>query len=116
MDYWMAFLIGGMICGIAQLVMDIGKFSQIHVMSGLVIAGVILGSIGAYDSLIDIAGAGALLPISGFGYLLIKGILSYKMENGWMSIGSGIFQLAGLELSFTIVLSFFIALICKPKG
>ncbi|MBB5323497.1 stage V sporulation protein AE [Anoxybacillus tepidamans] len=116
MEYWIAFLVGGFVCGIAQLMIDRTNFSQIHVIAGLVSAGAILGALGWYDRLVDIAGAGALLPMSGFGFLLVKGIWSYGAEHGWMGIGTGIFQFVGLELSFAIVLSFFTALICKPRG
>jgi stage V sporulation protein AE len=116
MDYVMAFMVGGAFCAIAQLVMDIGKFSQMHVMCLLVAAGVILGIGGIYDQLIAVAGAGAVLPISGFGYFLAKGVLAQNEANGWLAIGSGMFQFTGAILSFAIVLSFFTALLCKPKG
>jgi stage V sporulation protein AE len=116
MDYVMAFIVGGAICAIAQSLMDIGKLSQMQVMSLLVVFGVILGISGIYDRMIEIAGAGATLPISGFGYFLIKGVLAQKETNGWLTIGAGMFQFAGVILSFAIVISFFTALICKPKG
>ncbi|MBB3867309.1 SpoVA/SpoVAEb family sporulation membrane protein [Parageobacillus toebii] len=116
MDYVMAFIVGGAICAIAQSLMDIGKISQMKMMSLLVAVGAILGISGIYDRLIAIAGAGASLPITGFGYFLIKGVLVQKESNGWLAIGAGMFQFAGAILSFTIVLSFFTALICRPKG
>lgn len=112
----MAFLVGGFVCGLAQLMIDRTNLSQIHVIAGLVSIGAMLGAMGVYDELVEIAGAGAILPMSGFGYLIVKGIWSRGAEHGWMSIGAGIFQFVGLELSFAIVLSFFTALICKPKG
>ncbi|WP_420768905.1 SpoVA/SpoVAEb family sporulation membrane protein [Parageobacillus thermoglucosidasius] len=123
MDYVMAFMVGGALCAIAQLFMDIGKFSQMHVMSLFVAAGVVLGIGGIYDRLIAIAGAGAAFPISGFGYFLAKGVLAQSgaagwlaVSAGWLAVSSGMFQFAGAILSFAIVLSFFTALLCKPKG
>lgn len=116
MDYVMAFMVGGALCAIAQLFMDIGKFSQIYVMSLFVAAGVVLGIGGIYDRLIAIAGAGAAFPISGFGYFLAKGVLAQSGAAGWLAVSSGMFQFAGAILSFAIVLSFFTALLCKPKG
>ncbi|BDG36658.1 SpoVA/SpoVAEb family sporulation membrane protein [Parageobacillus sp. VR-IP] len=116
MDYVVAFMAGGGICALAQLAMDVGKLPQLHVMSLLVAVGVILGISGIYDRIVAFAGAGATLPLSGFGYFLTKGILSQKELDGWLTIGAAMFQFTGAILSFAIVLSFFTALICKPKG
>lgn len=116
MEYWLAFITGGFICGAAQLLSDYKRISQTHVVIGLVVAGVILGGLGLYDRLVELAGMGALLPMSGFGYWLIKGIVVTEAEHGWMAAGANVFRLAGLELSVAIVLSFFTALICKPRG
>ncbi|WP_027407663.1 SpoVA/SpoVAEb family sporulation membrane protein [Anoxybacteroides tepidamans] len=116
MEYWIAFFVGGLICGLAQFIIDRANVAQIHMVAVLVSFGAILGALGVYDSLVSVAGAGALLPMSGFGYLLVKGIWSHGTEQGWTNIGAGIFQFVGLELSFTIVLSFFAAIIWKPRG
>ncbi|ANB59116.1 spoVA family protein [Anoxybacillus sp. B7M1] len=116
MDYWMAFLVGGAICGAAQWLMDRANISQIHMLAGLVSVGALLGALGVYDQLVEVAGAGALLPMSGFGYLLAKGIASHEAGQGWMNMGANMFQYIGLELSFVITLSFVAALICKPRG
>jgi stage V sporulation protein AE len=116
MEYAITFIIGGAICALAQLAMDAGKLSPLHVASLLVFIGVILGISGIYDRIVAVAGAGATLPISGFGYFLAKGILVQKELDGWMAVGAAMFQFAGAILSFAVVLSFFTALICKPKG
>ncbi|EZP76014.1 SpoVA protein [Parageobacillus genomosp. 1] len=116
MDYVMAFIVGGTVCALAQLAIDVGKLPQLHVMSLLVAIGVILGISGIYDRIVALAGSGATLPISGFGYLLAKGILAQKELDGWLTIGAAMFQFAGAILSFAVVLSFFTALICRPKG
>lgn len=114
MEYWSAFFVGGFICGVAQLFMDY-KFSQIQVVIGLVLAGVVLGALGVYDWIVDIAGMGALLPMSGFGYWLIKGVIATTEQNV-IEAGANVFRLVGVEIVAMIVLSFFTALICKPKG
>lgn len=113
MEYWSAFFVGGLICGVAQWLMDY-KFSQTQVVIGLVLGGVFLGGLGVYDWLVDIAGMGALLPMSGFGYWLIKGVI--MAEQNVMATGAGVFRLVGGEIVAMITLSFFTALICKPKG
>ncbi|ANB59734.1 SpoVA/SpoVAEb family sporulation membrane protein [Anoxybacteroides amylolyticum] len=114
MEYWLAFLVGGLICGVAQLFIDY-KFSQLQVVIGLVLVGVVLGALGVYDWLVDIAGMGALLPMSGFGYWLIKGVIMATEQNV-MAAGANVFRLVGIEIVAIIILSFFTALICKPKG
>jgi stage V sporulation protein AE len=116
MDYVMAFIVGGTVCALAQFAIDVGKLPQLHVMSLLVAIGVILGISGIYDRIVAFAGSGATLPISGFGYFLTKGILAQKELDGWLAVGAAMFQFAGAILSFAVVLSFFTALICKPKG
>jgi stage V sporulation protein AE len=116
MEYVLAFLVGGIICVLGQLAMDIGKFSPIHVMSMFVVLGAFLGSIGVYDWLVSFAGAGAILPISGFGYALMDGVTANIQESGLLGIGTGMFAQTGVSLSAAILFSFLIGLIFKPKG
>ncbi|HZG60371.1 MAG TPA: SpoVA/SpoVAEb family sporulation membrane protein [Anoxybacillus sp.] len=116
MEYVLAFLVGGIICVLGQLAMDVGKWSPIHVMSMFVVLGAFLGSIGVYDWLVSFAGAGATIPISGFGYVLMDGVAANMQERGLLGIGTGIFAQAGVILSETILFSFLVSLIFKPKG
>jgi stage V sporulation protein AE len=116
MEYILAFLVGGIICVIGQLVMDIGKLSPVHVMSMFVVVGAVLGSIGVYDWLVSFAGAGAIIPISGFGYALMDGVKANMQESGLLGIGTGMFAQTGISLSSAILFSFLTGLIFKPKG
>jgi stage V sporulation protein AE len=116
MEYVLAFFVGGIICVLGQLAMDIGKFSPIHVMSMFVVLGALLGSIGVYDWLVSFAGAGAIIPISGFGYALMDGVTVNMQESGLLGIGTGMFAQTGVSLSAAILFSFLVSLIFKPKG
>jgi stage V sporulation protein AE len=116
MEYVLAFLVGGIICVLGQLAMDIGKLSPIHVMSMFVVLGALLGSIGVYDWLVSFAGAGAIIPISGFGYALMDGVAANMQQSGLLGIGTGMFAQTGVSLSAAILFSFLISLIFKPKG
>ncbi|WP_044747951.1 stage V sporulation protein AE [Bacillus alveayuensis] len=116
MEYVLAFLVGGIICVLGQLAMDIGKFSPIHVMSMFVVLGALLGSIGVYDWLVSFAGAGAVIPISGFGYALMDGVTANMQQSGLLGIGTGIFAQTGVSFSAAILFSFLVSLIFKPKG
>jgi stage V sporulation protein AE len=116
MEYIFAFLVGGIICVLGQMAMDVWKFSPIHVMSMFVVLGALLGSIGVYDWLVSFAGAGAIIPISGFGYALMDGVEANMQESGLLGIGPGMFAQTGISLSAAILFSFLISLIVKPKG
>ena len=112
----MAFLVGGTICVVGQLLQDVWNFSPVHVMSMFVVGGAVLGSVGIYDWLQSMAGAGAFIPISGIGNLLINGVVGNMREQGLMGIATGVFEHLGMLLSLTIFSSFLTALIFKPKG
>jgi len=116
MEYVMAFLIGGILCVIGQLLQDIWNFSPVHIMSMFIVGGAILGIFGIYDWLQSIGGAGMFVPISGLGNLFVKGVLNNIKEHGFVGIAIGVFAYAGMLLSLTIFSSFLIAIIFKPKG
>ena len=75
MDYLVAFLVGGTICAIGQVLLDTSKLSPPHMLVAFVVAGAILSGLGVYDKLVDFAGAGALIPVSGFGHSIARGSL-----------------------------------------
>lgn len=111
-----AFLIGGAICVIGQLLMDVFKFTPAHMTVTLVVSGAILGGLGLYEPLIRFAGAGASVPISSFGNALVKGALSEAERTGLVGVLTGIFEVTSAGISSAIIFAFLAALIFKPKG
>lgn len=89
MTYLWAFVIGGLLCVIGQLLIDYTKLTPARILVGYVVAGVILGALGLYQPLVDLAGAGASVPLSGFGNLLANGIREDVAENGLLGILTG---------------------------
>jgi stage V sporulation protein AE len=111
-----AFIVGGGICVIGQLMMDVLKLTPAHTMSTLVVAGAILGGLGIYDPLIKFAGAGATVPICSFGNSLLKGALSEAKRDGIIGVLTGIFEVTSAGVSSAIIFGFIASLIFKPKG
>ncbi|MFD1738800.1 stage V sporulation protein AE [Bacillus salitolerans] len=116
MDYLVAFLVGGFICLIGQVLLDFFKFTPAHVMSIFVVTGAILDGFGLYDKLIEFAGAGATVPIISFGHSLLHGAMEKSEQHGFLGIGMGIFELTSAGISSAILFAFIIAIIFKPKG
>lgn len=116
MMYLKAFLVGGLICLIGQLILDNTKLSPGHLLSGFTVAGGILGGFGLYDRLIDYAGAGATVPITSFGNALVKGALQEASTQGMVGVLAGMFELTSAGITAAIVFSFFTALVFNPKS
>jgi len=111
-----AFLVGGAICVIGQLLMDVFKFTPAHMTVTLVVSGAVLGGLGLYEPLIKFAGAGASVPISSFGNALVQGALSEAERTGLVGVLTGIFEVTSAGISSAIIFAFLAALIFKPKG
>lgn len=116
MAFVWAFLVGGTICLIGQLLMDGMKITPAHTMSTLVVVGAVLGGLELYEPLIDFAGAGATVPITSFGNALVNGAIAESERNGLIGIITGIFEVTSAGISATIIFSFLAALVFKPKG
>lgn len=115
MDYLKAFLVGGIICILAQILMDTTKLLPGRVMVCLVCTGVILGSIGFYEPLINFAGAGASVPLTGFGYNLWKGIKESIESDGFIGLFRGGFKMAAVGTSAALIFSYIASLLFSPK-
>lgn len=115
-SFFWAFLVGGLICVIGQMLMDIGKFTPAHTMSILVVSGAILDGLGLYEPLIDFAGAGATVPITSFGNALVHGALAEAEQHGIIGIVTGIFEVTSAGISSAIIFGFLASLVFKPKG
>ncbi|WP_078380112.1 stage V sporulation protein AE [Sutcliffiella halmapala] len=116
MEYVIAFVVGGLVCVVGQLLLDFCKLTPAHVMSSFVVAGAILDGFGIYDKFIDFAGAGATVPITSFGHSLLHGAMHQSEKHGLVGIGMGIFELTSAGISSAILFAFLVALIFKPKG
>ena len=113
--FW-AFLVGGGICVIGQLMMDVFKLTPAHTTTTLVVVGAVLGGLGLYDPLVKFAGAGASVPISSFGNSLVKGAMMEADEYGIIGVLTGIFEITSAGISAAVIFGFIGALIFKPKG
>lgn len=111
-----AFVIGGGICVIGQILMDVFKLTPAHTTCTLVVAGAILGGFGLYEPIVKLAGAGATVPISSFGNSLVKGALMEAQRDGLIGVLTGIFEITSAGISAAIIFGFLAALIFKPRG
>lgn len=111
-----AFLVGGAICVLGQLLLDVGKLTPAHTMSLLVVLGAVLDGLGLYDPLIKFAGAGASVPITSFGNVLVHGALEEIEKHGWIGVLMGIFTLSSAGISSAIIFSFLASIFVRPKG
>lgn len=116
MNFINAFLIGGFICFIGQILMDKFKFLPLHVTVFYVVIGSILEAFNIYDYLIDFASAGALVPISNFGHSMTHAAIHSAIDEGYLGLLTGVFNLSSSGLSFAVLMAFFISLIFKPRG
>jgi stage V sporulation protein AE len=116
MTFVWAFLVGGGICAVGQIIMDLSKLTPGHIMVMFVIAGAILDGFGLYDPLIKFAGAGATVPITSFGNALVHGALFEAKAHGLIGIITGIFEVTSAGVSAAIVFAFLAAVLAKPKG
>jgi stage V sporulation protein AE len=89
MEYLNAFLCGGVLCLIGQILIDKTKLTPARILTGYVVAGVLLQAIGVYQYLVDWGGAGATVPLTGFGYSLAKGVAKAVSEKGWLGVVTG---------------------------
>ncbi|MBO8127272.1 MAG: SpoVA/SpoVAEb family sporulation membrane protein [Firmicutes bacterium] len=115
MDYLVAFLVGGVIVTIGQIIYDSTKLSMGHVMVLFVVGGSVLTALGLYEPLVKLTGAGASLPVSNFGYVLTQGVYEALLESGLPGIFSGVFRLAGGAIAAAIVFGFLFALLFQPR-
>ena len=111
-----AFIVGGFICVIGQILMDGLKLTPAHTMVTLVVAGAVLGGFGLYEPLVKFAGAGASVPISSFGNSLVKGALQEAEKTGLVGVLTGIFKITSAGISAAIIFGFLSALLFKPRG
>lgn len=116
LDFLWAFVIGGAICVLGQIMFDVFKLTPAHTMTTLVVIGAVVDGLGWYDPFIEFAGAGATVPITSFGNALVHGALAELKSQGWIGLITGIFEVTSAGISAAIIFSFFAALLFRPKG
>ncbi|MEL1136437.1 stage V sporulation protein AE [Desulfitobacterium sp. THU1] len=113
-----AFIVGGLICVVGQLLMDLTKpsFTPAHVLVTFVTGGAILGGLGVYEPLVKFAGAGASVPLSGFGYTLAKGAMEAVGERGLLGAFSGGVEAAAVGIAAAVFFGYLVSITFNPKG
>ena len=109
-----AFLVGGAFCLIGQLLIDYTKLTPARILVSFVVAGVILSAVGLYKPLVEFAGAGATVPLTGFGHSLAEGVRKAVNENGFIGIFTGGLTATSAGIAAAIVFGYLMALIFKP--
>jgi len=115
MIFLKAFIIGGLICVIGQLLIDLTKLTSAKILVSFVVLGVILGGLGLYEPLVDFAGAGATIPLTGFGNALAKGVKEAIQNDGAVGIITGGISACAAGVTIAVISGLIVAIICKSK-
>ena len=115
-EYIMAFIVGGLICLIGQIIMDLTPLTPAHVLVLFVVAGGILSGVGLYQHLVDWGGAGATVPLPGFGHALVVGTLEEVDKTGVMGVFTGALKASAAGITAAVIFGFIMAVIFNPKG
>ena len=115
MDYVKAFVIGGILCVIGQVLIDKTKLTPARILVSYVVAGVILGAVGLYKPLVDFAGAGATVPLTGFGYSLANGVKEAIAKDGFLGIFTGGLKATAGGITTAIFAGLIVSLLFKAK-
>ena len=115
MEFLKAFLVGGVLCVVGQLLIDLTKLTPARILVLFVVTGGILSALGLYQPLVDFAGAGATIPLTGFGHSLVKGAVEAVEKDGWIGIFTGGIQSTAAGVAAALVFGYLAALFFKPK-
>ena len=115
MDYLKAFLVGGILCLIGQILIDKTKLTPARILVSYVVAGVILGAVGVYKPLVEFAGAGASVPLTGFGYNLSKGVGEAVDKDGFLGIFTGGLKATAGGITAAVFAGLLASLLFKAK-
>ena len=114
-DLSKAFAVGGLFCVVAQILIDNTSLTPARILTGYVVAGVILGALGVYKPLLEFAGGGASTPLTGFGYVISQGVRTAVEERGFLGVLGGGLSASAAVISAVLVFSFVAALISKRR-
>lgn len=115
MSYIIAFLVGGVICALVQILMEKTKMLPGRIMVLLVCLGAFFSFIGLYEPFTEFAGAGATVPLTGFGHVLMKGVKEAVDEEGLLGLFKGGFKAGAAGCSAALIFSYLISLVARPK-
>ena len=115
MDYFNAFWVGGLICALVQILMEKTKLMPGRIMVLLVCTGAVLGALGLYEPFAEYAGAGASVPLLGFGNLLVRGVKEAVDEQGFLGLFTGGFRAGAVGTSAALIFGYLASLIFNPK-
>ncbi len=110
-----AFVVGGLICVVGQLLLDFTKLNPAKILVSFVVAGVLLGAVGIYKPIVEFAGSGATVPLTGFGYLLSEGVRKAINTDGLIGILKGGLTAGAVGISAAVLFGILVAIIFKPK-
>ncbi len=116
MAFVLAFVVGGLFCLAAQLVMDLGRLTGAHTMVVFVVFGAVLSGLGFYEPLIKLAGAGASIPLPAFGHALVQGMLKGVQTGGLSGLLAGGLGATAMGLTVAILFGLTMALVSRPRG
>ena len=114
MDYLKAFICGGILCAAGQILIDKTKLTPARILTGYVVVGVLLGALGIYQPIADWGGAGATVPLTGFGFNLAKGVEKAVAESGWIGIFTGGLTAAAGGITAAVIFAVSMALLFRP--
>lgn len=114
MEYFNAFVCGGLLCAVGQILIDKTKLTPARILTGYVVAGVLLSALGLYEPLAQWGGAGATVPLTGFGHNLAKGVAKAVGEKGWLGVFTGGLTAAAGGVTAAVVFGVVMALVFKP--
>ena len=115
MEFLKAFLVGGVLCAIGQILIDRTKLTPARILTGYVLAGLLLSAVGVYGKLVDFAGAGATVPLTGFGHLLAQGVRFAVNESGFMGALTGGACAAAIGITVSVTAGFLVAILFHPR-
>lgn len=117
MIYFWAFVVGGLICALVEIIhVYVPRLTPSHLLVGLTVAGAVLNGFGLYDRLIQLAGAGALVPVSGFGASITRGVLQETQRLGWEGLFTGTLEFVGLGIAAGVIFATLAALVSVPRA
>ena len=114
MEYLNAFLCGGILCAIGQILIDRTQLTPARILTGYVVTGVLLGAVGVYQPIADWGGAGASVPLTGFGFALAKGVKKAVAEPGWLGVFTGGLPATAGGIAAAVVFGVLMALLFRP--
>ena len=114
MDYLNAFLCGGILCAIGQILIDKTQLTPARILTGYVVAGILLSALGLYEPIVNWGGAGATVPLTGFGHALAKGVKKAIAKDGWLGVFTGGLTATAGGIAAAVVFGVVMAVLFKP--